>query len=282
MGDVSPAFARLYRQSERALLTAEAALLASLRGKVNAATADVVAELLGLKGSPRAVRAKALAFVVARADQLSSELAEAMTAARDTTSRVALATLRAQLGLVLRLATESGATGQLGPLAGAPAALASATEDRALSRASAHLSARSLATAWAGSVSASMVRPSKAEAAPVDLAREVRSAVKRHDARIGTTATTDTVAAFNGARESALLTLKGVRFGNSRFLPFLGKHWNATLDKRTCPVCSSHSGDTVAYHKAFAGGFTPGFHPNCRCILELIFMPLPTQLGAAA
>lgn len=44
----------------------------------------------------------------------------------------------------------------------------------------------------------------------------------------------------------------------------LAEVWDATLDKRTCPVCSALDGVTAG-PDGFPGGARPGLHPHCRC-----------------
>ncbi len=270
-----PGFARLFKRSELALLRAEAALLASLTAKVDHATSDAVAMLSAPRGSPATVRARAVAYVVARADVLAAELAAAIAASRTATRRASLAVLRDQLGTIVRLANETPAKGILDAV---PAPSREPSADAvALDQAHGLVSGRALAASWASALAAQVVRPSATDATPGDLASAMRDAADRHESRVATTAATENVDAFNGARSEALLTFK---VGGYRVLPFIGKHWNATLDRRVCPVCASHSGKTIAYSKSFSGGIAPGCHPNCRCILELIFLPLPVSRAA--
>lgn len=50
----------------------------------------------------------------------------------------------------------------------------------------------------------------------------------------------------------------------------LFKTWDATLDHRTCPVCSAAHGTVVGIDEAFPDGLPGGVHPRCRCIEQIL------------
>jgi hypothetical protein len=49
--------------------------------------------------------------------------------------------------------------------------------------------------------------------------------------------------------------------------------WSAILDNKTCPICHKLDGTMVPKGKEFPGGYRPGFHANCRCIIVSSFIP---------
>jgi len=46
----------------------------------------------------------------------------------------------------------------------------------------------------------------------------------------------------------------------------LVKEWDATLDRRTCPVCEGANGKIVLVGFDFPAGVPGGVHPRCRCM----------------
>ena len=87
-----------------------------------------------------------------------------------------------------------------------------------------------------------------------------RQAALAVDARVRTTAATESASAFGQARES----LQFVQTAE------LYKLWDAALDRRTCPICESAHGEMVHHSARFSYGVPGDVHPNCRCIEELI------------
>lgn len=70
-------------------------------------------------------------------------------------------------------------------------------------------------------------------------------------------AVTEPVTAFDAERATAARHEVATRYK-------LAEVWDATLDKRTCPICESMHGE-VAGPNGFSGGLRPGLHPHCRC-----------------
>lgn len=92
------------------------------------------------------------------------------------------------------------------------------------------------------------------------------------------TAATQTSQAFNGERFSIEKALT-VEFANSDWLPLVGKMWDATLDRRACPICRGKDG-TLRPLGIDWDGQTPGNpHRRCRCIA--IYLPVLLNIGAA-
>lgn len=74
------------------------------------------------------------------------------------------------------------------------------------------------------------------------------------------TAVTENAESFNSSRSSAA---KRAALGNL-------KVWDATLDKRTCPVCAAADGAIVGIRERFPYGDPGAVHPNCRCTWTLL------------
>lgn len=92
-------------------------------------------------------------------------------------------------------------------------------------------------------------------------AREQKKAVARH-------AATEASRAFSDEREAILLhnyqtNARAFRDAN------LVKVWSSALDHRTCGPCRDLDGTEVPINADFPGGRTPGFHPLCRCLIEV-------------
>jgi hypothetical protein len=52
------------------------------------------------------------------------------------------------------------------------------------------------------------------------------------------------------------------------------KHWDATLDKRTCTRCKSYAGE-ITLLGAYWGHSSPPAHPRCRCAVAYWPIPVP-------
>jgi hypothetical protein len=122
-----------------------------------------------------------------------------------------------------------------------------------------------------------------AEAPTVSEATAAANAAMR--ARTVTIAATETAEAYNAGRAKYLQRLPRQRVE-------LFKVWDATLDKRTCPICERADGTIVGIRESFPQGRPGGVHPNCACsetILrgdevdgELLIQPARLQLLPAA
>jgi len=97
-----------------------------------------------------------------------------------------------------------------------------------------------------------------------------RQAGRAIDARVRTTAATESASAFGQARES----LQFVQTAE------LYKLWDAALDRRTCPTCELSHGEMVHHSARFSHGTPGSVHPNCRCIEELITVQEWRQVNA--
>lgn len=78
--------------------------------------------------------------------------------------------------------------------------------------------------------------------------------------RLGVISATDSSEAYNTAKT------RGLAGANVE----LYKVWDATLDKRTCPVCESAHGDIVRLADSFPAGIPGAVHGNCRCSFTIL------------
>ncbi len=89
-------------------------------------------------------------------------------------------------------------------------------------------------------------------------AAEGHSAAATVDPALRRIAATETHSAFGAARESATRQVASVTA--------LYRVWDATMDKRTCPVCASAHGLAVPRNERFPQGTPGSVHPHCRCV----------------
>lgn len=121
-----------------------------------------------------------------------------------------------------------------------------------------------------------LVKASRSEAMAASVAMRSRTV---------TIAATETASSYNDGRASYLQRLPRQRVE-------LLKAWDAVLDRRTCPVCSSADGAIVGFRENFPSGEPGSVHPLCRCtetILradevsdEILIQPARIQLVPAA
>lgn len=80
-------------------------------------------------------------------------------------------------------------------------------------------------------------------------------------------AITESSQAFTLARDQALLEFVQTQ-------PYaalqLFKVWDATLDRRTCSICSGMHGVVVPVNDEFPAGRPGGVHPRCRCTFQIL------------
>jgi hypothetical protein len=277
--DIPKAWRKLHRADELALLATEAQMFGALVSSVSAATADAARLVAALRGSPAVARAQAVQVIRSRGEALEADIAAAILASRSEARAASLRGLRRQLALAVGQYAETASRADLAQVAGIEAPGSQATPaQRDLDRASSAVVARSLAASWAASKLAVIVAPSAATLTPPQVSATIVVSGKRDEPRSATVATTETVDAFNATRADALRDL-APQFKRVH-LPFLFRHWNATLDKRLCPRCESHEGEVVPIYKSFSGGDAPGLHPNCRCLIDILFFPMPSRAAA--
>lgn len=89
-------------------------------------------------------------------------------------------------------------------------------------------------------------------------AAEGRSAPATVDSAIRRIAATETHAAFGEARTKAARQIATVHT--------LYRVWDATMDKRTCPVCAAAHGLAIPRGERFPQGTPGSVHPFCRCV----------------
>lgn len=108
---------------------------------------------------------------------------------------------------------------------------------------------------------------------------EVSASAALPDYVLDETAATQTSQAFNGERFSIEKALT-VEFANSNWLPLVGKMWDATLDRRACPICRGKDGTLRPLGFDWDGQSPGNPHRRCRCIS--VYLPLPLNIGRAA
>lgn len=86
---------------------------------------------------------------------------------------------------------------------------------------------------------------------------------------------TEIPGAFNDARIAAVESAPAVST-----LKQMVKVWDATLDKRTCPVCLDADGTIVGIKESFPHGTPGGVHNLCRCVTFVVPLEWSGQLAA--
>jgi hypothetical protein len=93
-------------------------------------------------------------------------------------------------------------------------------------------------------------------------------------AKLETIAATETSSAFSDERTRVEKFLAEENKETS-WWPFLVKVWDATLDKRTCPVCRKMHHEKRGWGTDWPSGKEPGkVHPNCRCLVNYHAIPI--------
>lgn len=256
---VEPAWARLHRESAKALLRAEAAMLRELRAALRSAAGRALLSL-----SDDADRTHALLVVRQAVKDAALALEHALVHGKTSARRVALHRVAAEVALLTRQLEAHGFDGPE-----APEMSDGSAEDAAL----AQTAAGSLASAWGASVIAGIARWSDDPTSTTPI-RAARAAVDQVDYRLRRTAATETSRSFNDEHAEALDEIADANDG-ATWLPAIWKRWDAMLDRKVCQACKDHDGETAFIGFAFDGGDKPGeMHANCRCIETMVFLPV--------
>ncbi len=259
---LSPAQERLARASRRALLTAEAAVLVDARRAAVAASAALLAAAAAVPA-----RARLAVLLAGRtvAERLRADLASALLAGRTAARSSARA----------RLAAEIHAAGA--PSLSLPPSSLGHTEDAAHAEAAAD----SFAAAWRAALTASVVAWSRAPE-PGSLPSALATAAAQQDHRLQRIATTETARAFSAEHDEATRRVAREHAG-AVWLPLLVKRWDATLDRRACPICKDMDGRLALPLAHWRLDRLPGWvHVGCRCVSTLIVLPLRFRQRDAA
>jgi len=84
---------------------------------------------------------------------------------------------------------------------------------------------------------------------------------------------TESAESFNDERDQLITRIAEPQERRAAsVVPF--KIWDATMDKRTCPVCSRAHHTVVPYWMSFPDGRPGGTHARCRCYEGLILLPI--------
>lgn len=139
----------------------------------------------------------------------------------------------------------------------------------------AELAAQSYASAWGTAMMAAIWRWSESTTGSLPSAGAETN--KALDFRLRRIATTETAKAFADARDDGMGWV-AEQHRNAAWFPLLLKTWDATLDRKVCPTCSTLDGATRPWGVPFPGGAEPGYvHANCRCIPVTLLLPMPAR-----
>jgi len=92
--------------------------------------------------------------------------------------------------------------------------------------------------------------------------------------RLTRIAATEIPRAYNAAHDEGAGWV-AERHKDASWLPLVVKRWDATLDRKTCPVCRDMDGRIALLGMSFSSGRIPGFvHRHDRCQDSIIALPL--------
>ncbi len=269
---LSPAQRRLARVGQRAMLATEATLLVELQAAAQRAL-DEVTRAAQHEQDPQRARLRALAALRVAAERLRGEVARAVLASRGAARDDASKQLARELDVAAR-------TLKLTLPAPAPA-------DRAADEHRAAASADAYTAAWRAGVAAALSRWVAAAERP-PLATALATATDQQDHRLRRTAATEVPQAYSeehAARADQLAT----KHADAKWLVLLVKVWDATLDRKLCPVCRDMDRRWAVVGLKFKSGMLPGsVHAHCRCQSSLlalkpgVLIPGSAYLGATA
>lgn len=257
---------KLGEAGARRLVRVEARNLVAMRTEAR----RVHAELLGHLGASRDRRGALVALKHATST-MQTTVADQVVRARSRARDAALEQAQAELN---RLAVELREQGY-GPRTQFGALQKDGhVDDEAHANAVGH----SFAARWAQSVLALIVAAEEDEDPRVQF--KARLVMQRLDKRVGVIAATETAGAFNDQHDSALEGELGdevdAQGKKRKWVPFLVKRWNAVLDRRTCATCRDYDGEITPLGFEFSGHEDgPPIHANCRCVTQLILLPVP-------
>jgi hypothetical protein len=108
---------------------------------------------------------------------------------------------------------------------------------------------------------------------------DVRSAIVRTKGKLSASARAVVDDAWSDERERVLgATARQQK--EADIVPFVGRIWDARLDKRTCPKCWDLDGTIRPIGIQFPGNAIPGKqHVSCRCFGPLVFAPILTGIS---
>lgn len=190
-------------------------------------------------------------------DELRERLSSTFVAARQAARVQSNARLESEYEVVRRYARSQGY--RSGPLSFFAKPIASDMQE---------------AGRWADDI-AKLVRKRASES-------DVRAAISRSKAKLSASAKAIVDDAWADERQRSLLATSRAQ-KEADIVPFVGKLWDARMDKRTCPVCRDLDGTIRPIGIDFPRKEVPGkSHLGCRCVSVLIFAPVIASVSDAA
>lgn len=229
-------------ETQRALLATEAALLAALLAAVSLAWKRGV---LRRKSARGALNMAALILAI--------ESQEAILTGRLTARRKALDSLA-------KILNRHGLADAAKKVKRIRVATTAAEAKRAAKI------GESLAASWRASAKKTLDKTPKASRTAA-----AKAVAKAERFRIEMVAATESSRVFNETREAAYETTARELDPGDRERPW--RLWDASLDKRTCPICDRAHGSMVKVGERFRAGSPGAVHPSCRCLDLLVFKP---------
>jgi hypothetical protein len=269
----SPAQAKRARAGQRAMLAAEAELLHELQAAAQRAL-DALTRAGQHERDPKRARLRALAALRAATNKLRIEVARAVTAGRGAARDAAGAQLADELAaaaVTLKL-TAIATPGR---------------RDRADDEHRAAAAADAYVAAWRAGALVALNRWAADDERPA-LASALLKAHEQQDHRLRRTAATEVPQAYSEEHAGRADALAEEHRG-AAWLVLLVKVWDATLDRKLCPVCANMDRRWAVVGGPFKGGLLPGaVHAHCRCqdsLLALkpgVMIPGAAYVGASA
>jgi SPP1 gp7 family putative phage head morphogenesis protein len=238
------------------MLAAECALLERMLRLAQEAIARLL-QATFVTADPARARRMAMLASGAVGDELRTAIAAAIVAGRAQARRAAASRLAAELSQVAR---------ELRTTMEPPPANDNGAEDQAAAQGA----AEGYVSAWRAGMVAAIIRWDGERS----LAQALRKATDQQRHRLERIAATEVSRAYAAEHDEGIGWV-AERHKDARWLPLVAKRWDATLDRKACPICRDMDGRLALPGMRWKGGLIPGtVHPHCRCMPSLIVLPL--------